>query len=117
MKVEYVQNLDDEDIRRICANALADIESKFAAAEEKKDLRAMRWYKREFIDITNFQRQYLGIYFRLDSGPQCGMMWDGPSDGKIEKIEGYNKVLAELRGTEICPFCGSLLDKPEGSNT
>lgn len=43
MKVEYVQNLDGEDIRRTCATALADIETKFHFAETKKDTRAMRW--------------------------------------------------------------------------
>ncbi len=115
MKVEYVQDLDDEDIRRVCAGALADIESKFTEAKEKKDAKAMRWYRREFVDVVNFQRQYLGILFRLDSGPQAGMVWDGPSEHDIADAEGgYGKILAELNGAEICPFCGSLL-KPEGS--
>lgn len=109
MKVEYVQDLDDEDIRRVCAEALADIEAKFNAAKEKRDAKVMRWYQREFVDVVNFQRQYLGILFRLDSGPQAGMVWDGPSDHYICDVEGYDKILAELNGAEICPFCGSLL--------
>jgi hypothetical protein len=113
MKVEYVQNLDDEDIRRVCAGALADIEAKFSQAKEERNAKAMRWYEREFTDVVNFQRQYLGIVFRLDSGPQAGMVWDGPSDHYICDVEGYSKVLAELRGAEICPFCGSLLDNSE----
>ncbi|MDD3231697.1 MAG: hypothetical protein PHE09_21185 [Oscillospiraceae bacterium] len=109
MKVEYVQNLDDEDIRRVCAGALADIESKFNAAKDRQDTKAMRWYEREFADVANFQRHYLGILFRRDDG----MVWDGPSDHDIELIEGYDKTLAELNGAEICPFCGSLLDNPQ----
>jgi hypothetical protein len=117
MKVEYVQNLDDEDIRRICAGALADIEAKFDKAKEERNAKAMRWYQREFIDVTNFQRQYLGIYFRLDSGLQAGMMWDGPSDHYICDVEGYKKILAELNGAEICPFCGSLLKQSEGAES
>ena len=116
MKVEYVQNLDDEDIRRVCANALADIESNFSAAAQKKDARAMRWYQREFADVANFQRKYLGILFRIDMGPQKDMVWDGPNDGLVAKVEGYGKILAHLRGAEICPFCGSLLDHSEEVN-
>jgi len=113
MKVEYVQNLDDEDIRRVCADALADIEAKFFAAKDRRDTKAMRWYEREFVDVTNFQRKYLGILFRYDDGPQKGQTWDGPSSHYIELIEGYDKVLAELNGAEICPFCGSLLNNSE----
>ena len=113
MKVEYVQNLDDEDIRRVCADALADIEAKFFAAKDRRDIKAMRWYEREFVDVTNFQRKYLGILFRYDDGPQKGQTWDGPSSHYIEPIEGYDKVLAELNGAEICPFCGSLLNNSE----
>jgi hypothetical protein len=111
MKVEYVQNLDDEDIRRVCVGALADIEAKFGKAKEERNAKAMRWYQREFVDVVSFQREYLGILFRKDDG----MVWDGPSDHFIADVEGYKKILAELDGAEICPFCGSLLNKPEGS--
>lgn len=117
MKVEYVQNLDDEDIRRVCAGALSDIEANFYKAKEARDAKAMRFYKREFSDVVNFQRQYLGILFRLDSGPQAGMVWDGPSDHYIYDVEGYDKVLAELNGAEICPFCNQLVPKEKKEAT
>lgn len=107
MKVEYVQNLDDEDIRRVCAEALADIETQFAVAKDRRDARAMRRYKREFADVANFQRKYLGILFRRDDG----MVWDPPSEARITELEGYDKILAGLNGAEICPFCGSLVQK------
>ena len=113
MKVEYVQNLDDEDIKKQCAFGLADIWSKYVAAKDCKDTRTMRWYAKDFQAVSNFLYQTLGWTFRDDSHE--GIVWDitGREEHDLGSIEGYSKMLAELRGAEICPFCGSLLGNSE----
>ena len=113
MKVEYVQNLDDEDIKKQCAFGLADIWSKYDAAKDRKDTRAMRWYAKDFQAVSNFLYQTLGWTFRDDSHE--GIVWDitGREEYDLGSIEGYSKMIAELRGAEICPFCGSLLGNSE----